>query len=185
MRPFLLYFVFLFSSCYGQDSAKLVKKIRAQVKDINEYSPYVVDTRDNEQLGLPATDGGLEVKYYQQAVVEGAAVHGEIRKITVWVGLSYVNNITDYYLHNNKLIFVYQKQMQFPEDSTGLRHDTTVLGFEGRYYFSEGKLLYANEKGNKRFGEEDTKVSLQKEYLKELAFYLSHKPKGNFFIKKK
>jgi hypothetical protein len=139
------------SVVWGQNDIKTVEIIERVVKKINSDTTKKSIELDNEYFINEGrvTDGGCSLT--------GFTKNGSIVKIVSWVGLSFGNEIIEFYYKNNKLIFVYEEfhSFVFDKDLGEIRHDTTEKTFLGRYYFNNSKLINYITTGHNRF-EDDT-----------------------------
>jgi hypothetical protein len=104
----LVYIMASLFSClltYSQENKTNIDKIRHTVEQINKDSGYSKKVLSNEEFLEHTTDGGGELTGYFK--------NGQLVKIREWIGLSSCINITEYYLHSNKLIFTYTKGSEF------------------------------------------------------------------------
>ena len=62
-------------------------------------------------------------------------------KINEWIGLSYGTIEIEYYFDKSQLIFAYAREKQFKLTDEGIDPNKLDLNFEGRYYFSNNKLI--------------------------------------------
>lgn len=128
-----------------------IKDIQNQVGQIDSIKDYQIKTLNNQQvLGEHITDGGAQlIGYYRD---------GKTSKIVEKLGLSFGVKTYEYYFFNNQLIFVHEKDENFPYDEKKDTFDYSKLesGFEGFYYFKANKLVSTETSGEKRFpsGEE-------------------------------
>jgi hypothetical protein len=180
---FTLIFSLLIVSAFSQDSTKLTKRIMRHVNEINSDSPYVILEPDYKKINRPSRDGGFQVRYYQKTYVINNNITIKVKKILQLMKLLNTDIITEFYIDNDKLIFVRMREWSSLRDtSNNLQSYTTNLIFEGNYYFREEKLLYLNEKGHTK---PHTKDSLEKDFIDAKKEYFANKPKGTFFIKRK
>lgn len=125
-----------------------IKNIQKNVELIDSEKNYEVKTLNNEQVqGDQMTDGGAQLTgYFKQ---------GKIVKIKEKLGLSYGVKNYEYYFSDEELMFVYEKDENFPDiENTGtLDYSKTETAFEGQYYFENGKLISEKTTGIKRFSE--------------------------------
>lgn len=143
--------VFIFSgicNSYCQSKDELVANIRKLYLEINDDHSLKKVILQNENFLPDATDGGCSLTGYFK--------ENKICKMDVWVGLSYGVQQFHYYFENRKLIFVYETEENFPPvgNQGTLDYTKLKLAFEGRYYFSDGKVIDIKNKGQHRFGEE-------------------------------
>jgi len=142
---------------FGQNKQGEIKNIKEQFKKINQDTTYSILTLNNKEFLEQMTDGGGELKGYFKKKT--------LSKVFERIGLSYGVLTTEYYFNYGKLIFVYEKEDDFPYvESTGtLDYSKTETSFEGRYYFVKNKLIESNIKGKKRISEKTDFDTLKKE----------------------
>lgn len=137
-----------------------IQNIQKNVELIDSEKNYEVKTLNNEQIqGNQMTDGGAQLTgYFKQ---------GKIVKIKEKLSLSYGVKNYEYYFSDGKLIFVYEKDENFPdpENSGTLDYSKTETAFEGYYYFENGKLISKKTIGTKRFSENDI-IDIEESFLK-------------------
>lgn len=155
------------NSVLCQVVTKVIDEIRSECKLINSDSTFKIIELDNDYFIDEGriTDGGCSLTGYSK--------NGIIRKIVSWVGLSYGNEIIEFYYKNNKLIFVYEEfhSFVFDKGSGEFRQDTTEKTFIGRYYFKHTKLIDYITTGHNRF--EDDTVDPEKTLLNESGLNLN------------
>lgn len=142
----------------GQTKDGTTKDIGEKFHRINSDSGYLIKTLENEQFLEHVTDGG--------GTLTGYFKNGQIKKITERIGLSSCIKTFEFYFWDGELIFVYEKEEDFPYiEAKGLLDYTKLkLVFEGRYYFNNGKLIETKIKGKKRIVD-DTGTDMAKELL--------------------
>jgi hypothetical protein len=134
--------IILPASVTGQNVNEKIRLIKSRFTSINQTSDYQVVSLSHEDFLENMTDGGGQLQGYFRK--------DEIQKIFESVGLSYCMQTKEYYFWDNKLIFVYEKEVSFKMDSLGtLDHSKVGPVFEGRYYFSDDKLISTQTKGRK------------------------------------
>jgi len=142
--------LFLFTPLlfFGQNKDKIIENIRINFKKINQDKTYSILTLENEEFLGQMTDGGGELR--------GFFKNNSLIKIFERVGLSYCVTSFEYYFLNGKLIFVYEKEDDFPynEKLGSLDYTKTDKVFEGRYYFNENKMIESKIIGEKRIQNE-------------------------------
>jgi hypothetical protein len=148
MRAPILFLVFLFivKLSSGQADEK-VTAIRKLVQAINNDRGYKIKKLDNDyftDVKNEAADNGQELKGYYK--------DGQLKKIIYTVGLSNCMKTYGYYFSGNNLIFVFEKEDDYPakKDGSGPDDSKLVPGFEGRYYIENGKIIQAKTKGQER-----------------------------------
>ncbi len=144
----LLVTVFLWQTSCGQTKADKLLTIRKTFQKINNDTSLRTRTIDDaeEFLGHATDGGGQLVGYFHK---------DSICKIFATVGLSYGSITDEYYFNNERLIFVYETEKDFPEADSlgGLDYNKLDLVFEGRYYFDNDKLIDKITKGKRRFAD--------------------------------
>lgn len=156
----------------GQTQEEKIKSIKEKVEKINQDSSYNIKILRNEDFLDQMTDGGAELKGYRK--------NGKTYKIVESVGLSYCVRNFEYYLSDEKLIFVYENEQDFPYIDSIARLDYTrlELNFEGRYYFDNEKFIDKKISGLKRFSDATIQANEEKEFLLRVKRYFelfSHK----------
>jgi len=157
---------------YGQSNKQLILDIREEFNRINSNKDLRTITLNNEEFLDQMKDGGGRLTGYFENDV--------LVKITVWVGLSYGSNETDYYLKNGEFFFAYQRENKFADklnengEFIGIDHSHHKTLFEGRYYFNSKELIKEIEEGDRIFSRE---FELQRflNYANELAELLRRK----------
>ena len=125
-----------------------LKPIRANFKRINSTTNWAsVDTKELSE----STEGG-EAKFYYQ--------NGQIEKIIVRQFGETFQKLTEYYLLNGDLSFVFEKSYKYNRpiyyDSAAMKENNDAEAFdfeeseiqEDRSYFENGKLLHKIESGD-------------------------------------
>jgi hypothetical protein len=148
----------ILTTAFGQTKENKIKDIRNKFQTINSDTGYSTKTLINEQFLENMPDGGSELTGYFK--------NGQIKKIFEQIGISYCIRTFEYYFWDERLIFVYEKEEDFPfDEATGsLDFTKTELSFEGRYYFDSGKLFETKVTGQKRIAY-DKEMDLEKEFL--------------------
>ncbi|MBC9909974.1 hypothetical protein [Chitinophaga varians] len=133
----------------AQNRLKEKTAIRQLVQQINRDSALKPVTLTNEEWMEQMTDGGGSLTGYYKNKLLVKAVR--------WIGYSSGVEIVESYFHNNELIFVYvQADIFYYDEKKGvLRTDSLERNFEGRYYFSDKKMVDSATLGHNRF-EDDT-----------------------------
>jgi hypothetical protein len=130
------------STAFGQTKDEKIKSIREKFQKINQDTSYRTKTLENEEFLDHMTDGGGDLTGYLK--------DKKIFKIFERVGVSYCVRTFEYYFWDEKLIFIYEKELDFKmNDSTGFDYEKQTLAFEGRYYFDNGKLIETKTTGAK------------------------------------
>ncbi len=132
---------------FAQNTDK-ISAVRKAVQAINADSGYQIRTRDNEYFSdekNEETDNGQELKGYYK--------NGHLVKMVYSLGLSVCMKTYEYYFLNNELIFVFEKEDDYPPKGDGLDHSRLVNAFEARYYLDKGKVFETKLKGTQRLDE--------------------------------
>lgn len=125
-----------------------IQNIRAIFQRISKDTLNEVEAEyDDDFMDSHPSDNGVTLKGYFKK--------DELLKMIFAGGPSYGWVTYVYYFDKEQPVFVFELEERFPPDKEGgLNHDKLVWGFEGRYYFDKGKLIFKILKGNK-FGEID------------------------------
>ncbi|MGV9013675.1 MAG: hypothetical protein ACOH13_13870 [Flavobacteriales bacterium] len=160
---FTLSALLLSGTLHAQEDTSEIGTIRRIVQEINTAKDYEVKTLDIEDLSDEMTDGGGELTAWMR--------NGRVVKMVEWLGLSSCVDITEYYLQDSQLVFVYEQGSESPYvDSIG-SFDRTILDrtMEARFYFHDGKLIKSDLRGFTRCGGAPSKewaVKCQREALR-------------------
>ena len=150
---FISTFLVAINTSFGQLPEK-IKSIQKLVEIINNDTGYTIKALSNDYFidkKNESTDGGQELKGYYKGK--------KLKKIIYSVGISVCMRTYEYYLSDSNLIFVFEKEFDYPEikDSSGeyvLDYSKTVPAFEGRYYFNNGKIIQFKNKGHERLSDD-------------------------------
>jgi len=137
----------LFSlQAFAQTNSNKINEIRKTVSQINNDSGYSIRKLENEEFLEQMTDNG--------GVLTGYFKNGRLVKIIEWIGLSSCVNITEYYLQNNKLIFVFIKGSESPyiDSLETFDHSKLIKKMECRFYYDDNKMVKAILSGATRCG---------------------------------
>ena len=131
---------------FAQPDTKIIA-IRQIVTAINTQSGYKVKTLGNdyfEDKYGETPDNGIELK--------GCYQNGALKKMVYSVGLSNCMKTFEFYLSGATLIFVFEKEEDYPVKPNGyeLDYNKLVAAFEGRYYLDDGKIFQTKLKGTQR-----------------------------------
>jgi len=165
MRLAIIIFSFLTiaNAAAGQATDKIVA-IRKTVEAINHTKGYQVKTLDNDYFADKDedSDNGQELKGYYK--------NGQLKKVVYSAGLSNCMKTFEYYFSDAELVFVFEKEDDYPETKTGLNYNKLVPAFEGRYYIEKGKIIQSKLKGHTRGGQDDTvqMINMLKDLLNDL-----------------
>jgi hypothetical protein cdivTM_04186 len=147
-----------------------IAQIRKDFSSTNAVKNYVIkEVEDPDQ----STDGGV-VKYYLQ--------DGVVKKIVAEYFGESGNNLTEYYIKNGKVYFIFDKtekyNVPYYVDSKWYKENEIKNGeifdkrkskfFEKRYYFDENEKLIRYIDENKKIVENGKKLrEIEKDVLKE------------------
>ena len=144
MRLAIVIFCFLLAAnvVAGQATDKIaaIRKTAEAINNTRGYKIKVYNFDDTEEVA----DNGQELKGYYQ--------NGHLKKIVYSVGLSNCMKTFEYYFSDAGLIFVFEKEDDYPEkkDHSGLDFTKLVPAFEGRYYIAKGKVIQSKLKGHEQ-----------------------------------
>ncbi len=140
---YTLVFVLFGVLAYAQTDIEL-NKIKLTVEQINKDTSYTTKTLKNEQFLAKMTDGGGQLTGYFK--------NGELLKIIERIGLSSCININEYYLQDNKLIFVYirGKEFKYIDSLSTFYSGVQTLTMDCRFLFQDDKLLKSFLNGSTR-----------------------------------
>ena len=157
-------------SGYGQTNQtqktdSLIKKLRKEFQAINSDTTLKTILLEGDEFMEQATDGGGELSGYFK--------NKSLVKIVEQVGISHGNRTREFYFKDNKLFFVFSKFESFMQTNNGLDLSKVKTSFEGRYYFSNEKLVMKKTTGENSLGAEPLNgkelVDLAKENSKLLS----------------
>lgn len=131
------------AATYGQSTEQLISDIRAEFKRINtEAKLRTIELKNEEFLEHMTDGGGLLTGYFEE---------GSLVKLVEWIGLSFGNLETEYYLKDDELFFGYQVMRRYADKEDGLPaefdYSKLVTVLEGRYYFTNKELIKQIETG--------------------------------------
>ena len=177
MKTVLSIFISLLfvSNLFTQTNDDAIKEIRTHFKRINSITDFETAELNNEDFLEHVPDNGASlIGFYKEDV---------LHKIVETVGISYAIIVSEYYVNENKLFFVYNYEKHFKQitDDAGLfvelDYTATEIKFEGRTYYKDDAVIKELLKGErtaqkqdflKRFNEikllTDNKKQYQKEY---------------------
>ena len=154
----------------AQDIEGKIAQIRKDFSSTNAVKNYVIkEVEDSDQ----STDSGV-VKYYLQ--------DGVVKKIVAEYFGESGNNLTEYYIKNGKVYFIFDKtekyNVPYYVDSKWYKENEIKNGeifdkrkskfFEKRYYFDENEKLIRYIDENKKIVENGKKLrEIEKDVLKE------------------
>lgn len=126
-------FISLSSLVIGQEKQSIIKQIRADYQIINADTHLTKRKVKGEDFLENTPDGGAELTGYFKK--------DSLVKIVEWIGLSYGNSITEYYLKQGKIFFIYERFMSFVTTDSSIDYSKVKLAFEGRYYIHNDQLI--------------------------------------------
>jgi hypothetical protein len=144
MKTFYTLTFVLFCTVTLAQTDNSLNKIRKTVEQTNKDKSLTTKTLDNEQFLQQTTDGGGQLTGYFK--------NGQLVKIIEWVGLSSCIDITEYYLKDDKLIFVYSqgKELQYIDSIATFNSNQQTLTMECRFYIHNDTLLKSILTGSTR-----------------------------------
>lgn len=136
-----------------------IEDVRNKVRKINKYRFYTTRILNSEEFLEQNPDGG--------GTLTGYFKNGKLLKIVEWIGLSSCVNITEYYIDDNQVIFIYMQGKEFDtQPSSDIKTEVTA---ESRFYFGNHKIVKSTIKGATRcsgaFTDNIARIKLE-EYLK-------------------
>ncbi len=152
MRQIVIIFILVISGnlLFSQSEKQSIEQIRNHFKWINQQQDFVIAELNNLDYLKHTPDNGAQIKGYFK--------NDTLYKLVEWIGLSEEAIVTEYYLWNEKLIFVYKvgKQYRTMYDDQGnmIGYDYSKLDikYEIRYYFEDGKEIKRLSKGERLTG---------------------------------
>jgi hypothetical protein len=175
MRKIIYIVTFLIATNHSfSQTEETIKSIRLYVEAINKDTSYKITTLPNGffvKKKNEVYDNGQELK----AVYKDR----QLKKLIYSVGLSYSMKTFEYYFLKNDLIFVFEKEDNFPEikdksgESIGLDYTKLEPAFEGRYYFENDKIIQTNIKGQKRVPDNQND-SKEKMFIGNIKIFLEY-----------
>jgi len=134
-KTFIILVITFFSvNVFSQNIKQDIQEIREQFKWTNSQKQFIKIVLENEEFedNVPSEGCGLEGYY----------IDGILYKIVESVMVSTALYTNEYYLKNNKLIFVFRKEVKF-EVEENFENKTT---YEERVYYKNGKTIRHLEK---------------------------------------
>ena len=141
---------------YSQNNDILINEIKKKVQSIDQDSIYAKLTLENEEFMDQMTDNGGELI--------GFFKEDQILKIQEKIGVSNAVKTTNYYFSKGDLIFVNEKEEDFPyiDSLATLDYTKTEKVFEAYYYLKNNKLIKISTKGERRIAEDYSPASTEK-----------------------
>ena len=130
---FIIY-VFLFSiNIFAKTGVeKQVQKIREEFTKINSEKNYKVES-------IYDVSGEILMEYYRK--------NGELKKVIRHLSIPIKDVITEYYLNDDKVFFVYSSDTMYEMDENGMPDYKKFKKIEKRYYFNKENLIRYIENG--------------------------------------
>lgn len=159
--------LFFIQSAISQTLEQNIQEIRTQFKWINSQKDFTKIVLENEEFEdqIPSEGCGLEGYYKNETLYK--IVESDI----VSMG-AYTN---EYYLKNNKLIFVFRKEVSF-DPNKNYKETTT---YEERVYYKNDKVIRHLEKMTSVLSENLDYKKLFKKYKLLLDSKVKHKKEYN------
>jgi hypothetical protein len=126
-------------------SPQNISAIRSWVQKINRDTGYQTKVLENSFFTArnDASDNGQELTAYYKNVA--------LKKLVFIVGLSYCTKTYEYYFNGDNLVFVFEKEADYPETKEGeLDYSRLVPAFERRLYLDNNKIILTKIKGHQR-----------------------------------
>jgi len=163
--------IFLFGNIFSQTTEQNIQEIRTQFKLVNSQKDFKKVYLENEEFTdqIPSEGCGLDA-YYK---------NGQVYKIIESDAVSNAVYTTEYYLKDNKLIFVYRKEQHFsinPETGDYSNLETT---YEERVYYKNGEIIRHLKKGSPVSDENIGYKKLFNDYLKYINTKIKYEKQLN------
>ncbi len=160
---------FIITNIQAQDIKQDIQEIRDQFKWVNQQKDFKTIVLENQEFtdDVPSEGCGLTAFYK----------NGKFYKIIQEDMVSNASYVTEYYLKNGKLIFVYKKENQYimPDDEQG--DIKTKVTYEERVYYKNEKIIRHLEKGKSVSNKKQNYQDLYKSYLPLLNTRLKYRDK--------
>ena len=111
---------------------KQVQKIREEFTKINLEKNYKVES-------IYDVSGEILMEYYTK--------NGELKKVIRHLSIPIKDVITEYYLNDDKVFFVYSSDTMYEMDEDGMPDYKKFKKIEKRYYFNKENLIRYIENG--------------------------------------
>ena len=111
---------------------KQVEKIREEFTKINSEKNYKVES-------IYDVSGEILMEYYTK--------NGELKKVIRHLSIPIKDVITEYYLNDDKVFFVYSSDTMYEMDENGMPDYKKFKKIEKRYYFNKENLIRYIENG--------------------------------------
>ena len=161
MKTLLILFLattFSFNA-YAQSIQGDIEEIRKQFKWINSQKDFEKFYFENDEFTDQTPSEGCEMEIYYKK--------GNIYKIIESCGGANRIYTTEFYLKNNKLIFVYANESEYTRIGNGNVTDPEVY-YENRIYYKDGKIIRHLEKGASTIDKPIDYQKLYNEYQKTI-----------------
>ncbi|MGV6832597.1 MAG: hypothetical protein ACWA5P_13675 [bacterium] len=165
MNPKLILLLFLLPTLtFSQTSfAERNPKIIQYKEFVNKLTDTTMVILNNENFTSNNYDHGSSLK--------AVYLNKELVKISTWFGLSYGINTVDYYLQEDKLVYVEEvfKGFKYDDENNEFDYSEFDIGAAGWYLFNSGELIDTESLGHWRF--EDDSLNPEEILLLEFSEY--------------
>jgi hypothetical protein len=144
---------FIFSHASAQDKQETIKSIEKKQKAIDLETGYQIVTLENGEF---LDSGFIKQPSIGYGTLTGYFKNGKLYKISEQIGirLLYQHAATDYYFSDEKLILVYENEVNTRPvffDSIGIVDNKSPgYTFDCYYYFDDEKLIGSEPKGQRQ-----------------------------------
>ncbi|MGB1102269.1 MAG: hypothetical protein ACPG21_01430 [Crocinitomicaceae bacterium] len=157
--------IFMTQIVSSQNNEKAIKAIRKEFKAINSIANYEIIELENDEVSESFPDHGISLKGYFD--------DGNLRKIMLWVGYNHKRTISEYYLKDSKLFFMYEVEELYYYDviEDQMNYDSIAHKNERRYYIAEDRLIETKFKGEipEKNETAETLMTVAKNYTEKLV----------------
>ncbi len=163
--------IFLFANSNAQTLEQNIQEIRTQFKFVNSQKDFKKVYLENEEFAdeVPSEGCGLDA-YYK---------NGQVYKIIESDAVSTAVYTTEYYLKDNKLIFVYRKEQHFSLNPETGHYSNLETTYEERVYYKDGKIIRHLKKGSPVSDENIDYKKLFNDYLKYINTKIKYEKQFN------
>lgn len=154
----------VFTATQAQTNPLFKKQINQNVKTINSLK--TLEQRSVEELHSSVNDTARDLR------LTGFFKKDKLLKIVSKEKTSSGIQVMEYYLNNDKLIFVLEqfKTFVFDKKTDSFNKDSTETNFEGKYYFNNNKLIDQITTGHNKF--ENDNLDPEKVLIGEAEGYI-------------
>jgi len=163
--------VFFLGNIFAQTLEQNIQEIRKQFKWVNSQKDFKKVVFENEEFTdqVPSEGCGLEIYYKNNNLYK--MVENDAASVNLYT--------TEYYIKNNKLIFVYRKEIEYAKITEGMPSDPKVI-YEDRVYYKNGKIIRHLEKGKSVLSKSLDYKKLFNEYKKYYETKVKYEKQYNF-----